>query len=118
MFFVGILGVDSKNKEVKKLHGVECISCEQLGAVKLIKSYSYFHIFFIPIFKWNEAYYLLCEKCNSIYSISTEKAKKIEKDEHIELIHCDLKKINNNCRHCGAELNSNYRYCPYCGEIK
>lgn len=47
----------------------------------LIKSYEYFHIFFIPIFRWNEKYYVMCKRCNSIYEISKEKGKAIENGE-------------------------------------
>lgn len=116
MFFIGILGIDNKSKEIKELKNVTCSHCESLGTVKLIKNYSYFHIFFIPIFKWNESYYLLCNKCNSTYIIPSYKGKAIEKGENIELTYWDLNKVNNTCKSCGKELDSNYEYCPYCGE--
>ena len=118
MFFIGILGIDNKSKEIKELDNISCNNCENLSKMKLLKNYNYFHIFFIPIIKWNESYYLICENCNSIYSISNEKGNTIEKGLDIKLTYWDLNEIkdDNRCKHCGRRIDSSYTYCPYCGE--
>ena len=78
MFFIGIFGIENKQKEVKQLENIYCKTCSTRTMGTLIKSYEYFHIFFIPIFRWNEKYYVMCKRCNSIYEISKEKGKAIE----------------------------------------
>lgn len=119
MFFIGILGIDNKSKEIKKLDYLNCSNCEQREYMKLIKNYNYFHIFFIPIIKWKEEYYIQCSGCNSIYKISDEKGKEIEKGVNLTLSYWDLDEINTNqniCKNCGYVLDNNFTYCPYCGE--
>nr|WP_243113400.1 zinc ribbon domain-containing protein [Romboutsia sp. Marseille-P6047] len=113
-----MLGIDKKNKEIKELHNITCNNCDNLSVMKLIKNYTYFHIFFIPIFKWNESYYLMCKNCDSIYSISNEKGNAIEKGLDSNLTYWDLNEIktDNRCKNCGNKIDNDYRYCPYCGE--
>jgi rRNA maturation endonuclease Nob1 len=92
----------------------------------------FFHFFFIPLFRWNEKYYVKCNGCNSIYEFSKEKGKRLEKGEDLEVVYWDLKTIENeyghqyneninsiyknSCEHCGKSLESKFEYCPYCGE--
>lgn len=127
MFFIGIFGVENKQKEIKFINNVPCKNCDKGLGGKLIKTFDFFHFFFIPIFKWNEVYYVICNKCKSIYEIPLDKGKKIERGEDIEITYWDLKSIeteyNNStysigkrCIHCGRTVENNFEYCPYCGE--
>lgn len=121
MFFIGIFGVDTKEKKIKELENFYCKACNREEVGQLIKTYSYFHFFFIPIAKWNENYYVLCNNCNSIYQISKEKCKKIERGEEGNISYWDLKELKNNygkriCKACNNEAEENFKYCPYCGE--
>lgn len=129
MFFIGIFGIENKEKEIKITNNFTCKSCNRLTIGRIIKHYEFFHFFFIPIFKWNEKYYVECGSCKKIFSISKEKGKSIEKGEDIELTYWDLNEVNNSyeynynintvCNNCGKVVASEYRYCPYCGkEIK
>lgn len=123
MFFIGILGVDNKTKEIKDLDNLNCKICDSVENMKLIKNYSYFHIFFIPIIKWNVNYYISCSKCNSIFKLKEEKGKLLERGDNIEITYWDLEEISNNhnkniCNNCGAKIEDNYTYCPFCGERK
>lgn len=129
MFFIGVFGIENKEKEIKIINNFTCKSCNRLTIGRIIKHYEFFHFFFIPIFKWNEKYYVECGSCKKIFSISKEKGKSIEKGEDIELTYWDLNEINNDygydyninnvCKNCGKVIDSEYRYCPYYGhEIK
>lgn len=120
MFFVGIFGVQQKEKEIATLEDLECKNCDEKGKCYLIKNYTYFHIFFIPIYKWNENYYVYCQGCNKVFSISKEKGKKVENGEKNVITYWDLKEIGyacspKTCKHCKKELDSSFEYCPYCG---
>ncbi|WP_195262524.1 MULTISPECIES: zinc-ribbon domain-containing protein [unclassified Clostridium] len=129
MFFIGIFGIENKEKEIKIINNLTCKSCNRLSMARVIKQYEFFHFFFIPIFKWNEKYYVECESCKKIFSISKEKGKMIEKGENIDITYWDLNEVNSTygydyninsvCKSCGKVVDSEYKYCPYCGhEIK
>lgn len=124
MFFVGLFGVDNKEKEIKVLNNFCCKKCSEASEAKLIKIYSFFHFFFIPLFKWNEKYYVICKRCNFIFSIDKEKGRKIEVGEKIDVSYWDLREVNDNyqdyyvkrCARCNRRLGNEFEYCPYCGE--
>ena len=87
--------VDNKEKEIKILNNFCCKNCNESSEAKLIKTYSFFHFFFLPLFKWNEKYYVICNGCNSIFNIDKEKGKAIERGEKSEISYWDLKEVNN-----------------------
>lgn len=125
MFFIGIFGIDAKEKEIKIIDSLSCKNCDISNKSRLIKTFTFFHFFFIPLFKWNESYYVICDGCNSIYSISREKGKAIESGEDIDITYWDLNEVNNRtenyysikrCSKCHKELEISFEYCPYCGE--
>ena len=108
MFFIGIFGIDNKFKEIKVLNNFSCKNCNISNGASLVKYYTFFHFFFIPIFKWNEEYYVICNGCNSSFSIPKEKGKAIERGEDIEISYWDLKDNNINrfeYESCGYKLN-------------
>ena len=127
MFFIGVFGIENKEKIIKETQRIYCKGCNDYIEGKIIKVYSFFHFFFIPLFKWNEKYYVIYNNCDHVYSISKEKGKSIEHDESYEISYWDLKDfqganyesnnaINNKCLRCGRELERDYIYCPYCGK--
>lgn len=125
MFFIGIFGIDNKEKEIKIINNLCCKNCNISNGARLIKSYTFFHFFFIPLFRWNEDYYVICNGCNTSFSISKEKGKAVERGEDIEITYWDLKEVNNNygsyytvrrCSRCSREVENTFKYCPYCGE--
>ena len=127
MFFIGIFGIESKSKEIKILENLQCKKCNLKTRCNLIKTFDCFHFFFIPLFKWNESYYVVCNRCNSVYEIPKEKGKAIERGENVDVTYWDLKEIkreyNNNyyqyekrCPNCGKVIEGDFKYCPYCGE--
>lgn len=129
MFFIGIFGIENKDKEVKDLNNLTCKKCNSTIKGKLIKNFDFFHFFFIPIFKWNEKYYVLCNRCKCLYSIPKEKGKAIEKGEEVNITYWDLQEVysDNNinfnnrydmkiCPNCGEQVKRHFKYCPYCGK--
>ena len=125
MFFIGIFGIEHREKIIKEINNLTCKKCLQNVTGKLVKQYDYFHFFFIPLFKWTEEYYVICNGCKSSFSISKEKGKEIERGGDVEVTYWDLKEVNNNyesyyivkrCSRCNREVEDNFEYCPYCGE--
>lgn len=124
MFFFGIFGIQNKEKEIADLPKVQCRDCSNSHGGKLIKTYNYFHFFFIPLIKWNEKYFVICRGCNSIYEISKEKGKDIENGADANITYWDLKPVDtggysaraDRCGNCGREIKHDFEYCPYCGK--
>ncbi len=120
MFFIGIFGIESKEKTIGEINDFSCRNCRHNHA-EIIKSYHFFHFFFIPVFKWKEEYYCICHQCKSIYGIPKEKGKAFERGE-AEISYWDLKAIQINslpyiCPSCGRNIEEKFDYCPYCGEM-
>ena len=68
---------------------------------------------------------MICNGCNTSFSIPKEKGKAVEIGEDIEITYWDLKEVNNNyrgyytvrrCHRCSREVENTFEYCPYCGE--
>ena len=85
MFFIGIFGIETKNVELKRLAPTMCKHCRGVEAFNLFKHYHQFHFFFIPLFKWKVEYYIVCEACQLIATIPTEKGQALEMGEPVEL---------------------------------
>lgn len=126
MFFVGIFGIESKEKQVRELDKIYCGTCLTDTKGVLIKRYDYFHFFFIPLFRWNEKYFVVCKRCNSIYEVSKEKGKELERGsldyvskEDMTLVQegqvYGKRALKRVCPHCGKTVEGDYSYCPYCG---
>lgn len=115
--FIGIFGIESKEKQIRILNNIECKFCQCLHGLALIKRYTFFHFFFIPLFRWNEQYFLVCKDCNAVYEISKEKGMRLEKGEENVVTYWDLNAIThgNKCGNCGRNIESGFEYCPYCG---
>lgn len=126
MFFIGIFGVEDKQKEIKTIKNLSCKNCDGFSGITLFKQYTCFHLFFIPLFKWNIRYCLVCNTCNIVYEISKEKGMRVEQGEDTAITYWDLKleeaqysagyHCNNKCKNCGRAIDIQFEYCPYCGE--
>lgn len=119
MFFIGIFGLDSKQKEMGHLPDLPCKSCKHTS-IRLIKQYNCFHFFFIPFIKWNQVYIAECDQCHSLYEIPVEKGKAFEK-HHQNISYWDIKSLKmssipNTCPACGKNIEEDFLYCPYCGQ--
>jgi len=63
-------------KNARKEYGVvgkmRCFRCEKESPANLVKLYSYISLFFIPVIKLDEDYYLKCKRCGSKVQIFDE----------------------------------------------
>ncbi|KYH29340.1 MULTISPECIES: zinc ribbon domain-containing protein [Clostridium] len=128
MFFFGVFGVSTREKEIREISNKICKKCGAMTAYKMIKTYNVFHIFFIPIIKWGEKYFLKSRCCDTIFEISGELGRELEQDEKVHIDDNELREIYSNynnefynkkeirCRNCGSEVDSSFKYCPNCGE--
>jgi ribosomal protein L32 len=125
MFFIGIFGVETKEKELNDIRNVVCKSCGSMSSYKFLKTYNQFHFFFIPIYKWGSKYYLISRCCRSTFEIPLELGKDLEDGRHVEIRDEDLISIYNHsnydtsrntiCPSCRNYIEPSHRYCPYCG---
>lgn len=121
MFFIGIFGIETKNVELKRLAPTMCKHCRGVEAFNLFKHYHQFHFFFIPLFKWKVEYYIVCEACQLIATIPTEKGQALEMGEPVELTLWDQEivykpsQIKRRCHQCQEIIDPTYQYCPHCG---
>ncbi|MDF2612730.1 MAG: hypothetical protein K0S71_516 [Clostridia bacterium] len=110
------IDVTQLTKQMKSIPGI-CMVCQQKRQLILLKTYSCFRIFFIPIWHWGERYYITDQTCGAVYEISEEDAVLVKYDkkdistcmpiaEHQTVIKCTA---------CGKVLEQEYEFCPYCG---
>ncbi|MGI6145456.1 MAG: zinc ribbon domain-containing protein [Clostridia bacterium] len=121
MFFVGIFGINQTEKPIGTCNNTVCPSCGALTRLEVYKRYSYFHLFFIPTFKWNVKYYAKSSCCGSIYELDPSIGAQYEKGINPEIRADDLRPIHEyqpfkTCPNCRTKAESDYSYCPYCGQ--
>jgi RNA polymerase subunit RPABC4/transcription elongation factor Spt4 len=120
LFFIGIFGIDRKQKPLGTYNNAICPACGALTRLEIFKTYSYFHIFFIPIFRWNVKYFVKSVCCSSIYELDPVIGKQYEKEGSVEIRSEHLRPVSEYlpykvCSNCGARFESGYGFCPYCG---
>ncbi|HHX01360.1 MAG TPA: zinc ribbon domain-containing protein [Firmicutes bacterium] len=119
MFFIGIFGIQNKNEQIGTESAVICPVCERYGRFEIVKSYYYFHIFFIPVWRWNKRYYIQTHCCKRICELDQETGSKIEAGHSIviekEHIHRSEQPTISVCPSCSTQVDPSFHYCPYCG---
>lgn len=117
MFFIGIMGIGNKEKVITELPGITCKACESYGRYTVLKRYNYFHIFFLPVWKWGNQYYVLERECNTVFGLKEEAGLELEKGSRKEIFSDELIELydTRKCKQCGQVLENNYIYCPHCG---
>lgn len=125
MFFIGIFGIDRKEKILREWGNVTCDHCGQLSRAVLTQSYTYFHIFFIPTIRWNKRYFVTLHCCGVVYEADADYAQILKGASDIDFSR--LKKISGGfgdafggfddavCTHCGARIDPGFAWCPHCG---
>lgn len=120
MFFVGIFGIQDKDKYIGTCNNIICQSCGRLSMYEIHKFYRYFHIFFIPIFRWNVRYLAKTTCCGGLYELDPFVGREFEKKPGTEIGKEHLRPVENYspfkyCVNCRAEVPEQFNYCPYCG---
>ncbi len=115
-FFIGIFGIQDKQRVVKEFNNVVC-ACGSLSRAELIEEYTYFHFFFLPLFKWNKRYFIRFRCCNRIFKVPEDYVSDLKHGFDIDIDRLEeISKINMNiCPNCGATIEKSFLYCPYCG---
>lgn len=126
MFFIGIFGIEEKEKPLKEFANVVCPVCGRLTAASFFERYTYFHVFFIPTFRWNKHYFIKLRCCDALYEADAAYAQTLKSASSIDF--SQMKKVSSGfggfgdlfarCAHCGAEYDASFAYCPHCGAKK
>ena len=117
------MGIESKEKELRTIPNLMCKACGRLTSYKLIKTYNYFQLFFIPIFRWKERYMLISKCCGSVFELTKNQGQDLEhgKDSildnlNITIVEDNSCKTNILCYNCGESVESRFEFCPHCGK--
>ena len=121
MFF--ILGIEEKEKELREFANIVCADCGGYSRAVLIMHFTYFHIFFIPIFRWDKRYYIRVRGCGAVYEADAEYGRQLELVTELDFSR--LKKASSGfggsgelystCQSCGSAFDPSFAYCPHCG---
>ncbi|MFY9494727.1 MAG: zinc ribbon domain-containing protein [Limnochordia bacterium] len=79
VFFVGIFGVQFKAKSLIVEQGVICPCCGAYDRYEVLKTFNYFHIFFIPVWRWNKHYYIRTRCCSQTSELRQDVGERIER---------------------------------------
>jgi DNA-directed RNA polymerase subunit RPC12/RpoP len=119
MFFIGIFGIEEKQKEMMKVGGIVCPDCGRRASATLYFCYTFFHFFYIPLFKWNKSYLVRLTCCGAVYECGDKAAEEIRRSGKIDFSKCkkrrDAQGYGLNCPYCGSRVAPGFSYCPYCG---
>jgi len=120
MFFIGIFGVHDKKKLCNEFSNIVC-KCGALSRAEFFEKYRYFHVFFIPVVKWNKEYIVRMRCCMKHFKATNEYAFELKRSMDIDMnrleeIEAGCKgSIRDVCVHCKERIHPSFSYCPYCG---
>lgn len=118
MFFFGIMGIGSGAKPAGEVMAV-CPLCGSQARMNVARSYSYFHFFFIPLFKFGVQYFATCPGCASVFAIDKALGEEILRGNISAVNAADLQLMKNNrdglCPACGHRNPAGSTYCNRCG---
>ncbi|MGI6166677.1 MAG: zinc ribbon domain-containing protein [Eubacteriales bacterium] len=120
MFFIAFFGIEDKDKHLGTYKDGVCPSCGMATGYEVRKSYRYFHVFFIPLARWNVRYFVRTSCCGRIYELNGALGREFEKNSGTEIRKEDLRSVDGyspfgHCPSCRAEVPAEFSYCPYCG---
>lgn len=120
MFFIAFFGIQDKEQYVGNCNNVVCPSCERLSRYEVHKIYRYFHVFLIPVFRWNVRYIVKAPCCGCTYELDPTIGKEFEKNPATQIKKENLRRAESffpfkHCLNCRADVPEEFNYCPYCG---
>ena len=120
MFFIGIFGIEDGRKEVIKINNIVCPDCgRKYSAATLWFSYTFFHFFFIPLFKWNKKYFVRMDCCGAVWECGGEAAEEVRRTGRVDFSKCGKRggerSAGRRCPGCGSAVAPGFSYCPHCG---
>ncbi|HHW46847.1 MAG TPA: zinc ribbon domain-containing protein [Clostridiales bacterium] len=119
MFFFAFFGIQDKDKYMGTYNNIECPSCGRFTACEIHKLYTYFHIFLIPVFKWNIRY-VVKFPCCGYFEMDPILGKEFEKNPGTQIKKEALRRVETYyglkyCSNCKTGVHSEFSFCPYCG---
>lgn len=117
MFFFGIMGISSAVKEAGGFPAV-CPLCGGRHRMHLVHSYSYFHFFFLPLFRFDRHYYATCPGCAGVFEVEPTLGDSLRRGECPTVNSGDLRTVKNNLNglcSCGHRNPADSTYCNKCG---
>lgn len=120
MFFMAFFGIQDKERYIGTCNNIICPSCGRLTSFEVYKTYRYFHVFLIPVFRWNIRYIVKTPCCGSVYELDPFVGSEFEKNPYIEIKNENLRRVNQYmpykyCPNCKTNVPAEFSYCPYCG---
>ncbi len=120
VFFIGVFGIDRARKQIGTHNNAICPTCGAMTRFDILKTCSYFHVFFIPVFRWDVKYYVKPACCESLCELDPDIGREYEKGRNPEIRDEHLQPINVRpglkiCSNCKARLEPGFSYCPCCG---
>ena len=115
MFF--LFGIVSGMRDL----GIRLCTLPCCGAVRaaLTVSFHQFTLFFVPLFRFHKRYFLTCPRCGSVYVLTKEEGRRLERGADAQADPAQLRFFRQNggrcCPHCGCNVETSSRYCPQCG---
>lgn len=118
MFFM--IGVFPQRKVLDYHQIMLCPLCSRQIKVQVIQTCSCFSLFFIPLFKWNKMYHVECEQCHCVYELDPTVGVRIAQGENVLIQETDLRPLQqpvyeDRCSFCGHNVQSDFDFCPKCG---
>ena len=81
-----IMGINNGRKKLGFSQRLICPQCGYSAEIEIIKTFTYFMLFFIPLFRWNKRYFVTMPCCGASCEIDPELGRAIEKGQidHID----------------------------------
>ena len=83
MFFIG--GAGNGSKDLGRRINQVCPGCGSRLGMQLIRTNGYIHLFFVPVFRYDIQYFLICPNCGKTYEISREDGRRLERQPDFAL---------------------------------
>ena len=110
----------------KRLEYNQTLTCQQCGHFGRFEVYvmaNRFRLFFIPLFTFGKRYAVRTTCCDSLYQLTPEKGKAIEKGQTATITADDLTvqelgtcAMTKECQHCGHTQARGSNFCSHCGQ--
>ena len=120
MFFIMVISQGQKKLDFDQV--VVCGRCGRYGHLEVYMVYSYFSLFFIPIFKWGRRYFVRTTCCDASVELDAELGRRIWQREIASLpediipdTYSAVLQRRKRCAACGFETEEDYQFCPKCG---
>lgn len=119
-----IFGVSEGEKQLAFDQCSLCRCCGRYGHLSVWMRYTYFSLFFIPLFRWNRRYFVRMGCCGAECELDPALGRAVAAGEVSQLRDEDLhfggpsgfSGYRHRCQSCGFETDEDFQFCPKCGK--